>query len=93
MVESVSEISASLENARTVLVEYQAVVADLQSLVTRTRQGLPQWLWWLRIGLSLILAWLGLAQIGLLTQGLELIGRSRKSPPAAEPAAGEDQSA
>lgn len=93
MVESVSGISASLENARTVLVEYQAVVADLQSLVTRSREGLPQWLRWLRIGLSLILVWLGIAQIGLLTQGWELIRRSRKSPPAAEPAASEDEPA
>jgi hypothetical protein len=33
----------------------------------------------LRLALSLALVWLGLAQIGLLTQGWELIGRSRRT--------------
>jgi len=31
----------------------------------------------LRLTFSLVLTWLGVAQIGLMTQGWELIGRSR----------------
>lgn len=75
--ESIASLSSSLGNAQSVVVQYQSIVTDLQSLVASVRQGLPQWLWWLRLGLSLVLAWLGIAQIGLLTQGWELIARSR----------------
>jgi hypothetical protein len=39
---------------------------------------LPGWLSVIRLGISLMLIWLGIAQIGLLTQGWELIQRSRK---------------
>jgi methyl-accepting chemotaxis protein len=75
--ESIGSFSTSLRNAQAVVVEYQSVVADLQGLVLTVRQGLPQWLRWLRLGLSLVLVWLGIAQIGLITQGWELLARSR----------------
>ena len=78
MAAGISEITTSLENSRDIVAQYQDVVADLQSLVTTVRQGLPDWLRWLRLGLSLVLIWLGIAQIGLFAQGWELIGRSRK---------------
>jgi hypothetical protein len=32
----------------------------------------------LRLGLSLVLIWLGIAQIALITQGWELLAHSRK---------------
>jgi hypothetical protein len=78
MGDSIAEIATSLENAQTVLVQYQGIIADLDVMVTSAQAGLPQWLHWLRLGLSLLLVWLGIAQIGLMTQGWELISRSRE---------------
>jgi hypothetical protein len=77
--ESIASLATSLGNAQSVVVQYQGVVDDLQELVVSVKQGLPQWLQWLQLGLSLVLVWLGIAQIGLLTQGWELIARSRST--------------
>jgi hypothetical protein len=77
MAAEIGQVVASLEDAGPVLVQYQQVVADLQALVNTVRDGLPRWLGWLRLGLSLVLVWLGIAQVGLITQGWELVGRSR----------------
>jgi methyl-accepting chemotaxis protein len=77
MAGNIGEIATSVESAQSVLVQYQDVVAGLQDLVASVQEALPTWLFWLRLGLSLVLIWLGIAQIGLLTQGWELIGRSR----------------
>lgn len=79
MAGSIRQTAMSLEGAQSVLTQYQEVVADLQTLVASVREGLPGWLRWLRLGLSLALVWLGVAQIGLITQGWELIGRSRRA--------------
>jgi len=76
MASNIGQIATSLESAQSVLVEYQLIVADLQTLAASVRQGLPEWLRLLRLAFSLVLIWLGIAQIGLLTQGWELIGRS-----------------
>ena len=79
MAVDVGQIAASLESSTEVIEEYQVVVAEMQDLVSTVRQGLPDWLRWARLGLSLILVWLGIAQLGLITQGWELVGRSRKN--------------
>jgi len=85
MAENIGAIATDLENAQLVLVQYQQIVSDLQDGVASARQSLPMWLWMLQIGLSLVLIWLGVAQLALITQGWELIGRSRVSR-AEEPA-------
>jgi ABC-type transporter Mla subunit MlaD len=79
MASNIGQIATSVESAQSVLVQYQDVVGSLQDLVARVHDALPNWLLWLRWGLSLLLIWLGIAQIGLLTQGWELIGRSRSN--------------
>ncbi len=79
MAVGVGELVRSLESARSILTEYQDVVADLQSLVGSARGGLPDWLRWIRLGISLALIWLGIAQVGLITQGWELVARTRRT--------------
>ena len=79
MASEVGQIVASLEASKMVIQEYRTVVADMQGLVVTVRQGLPDWLRWGRWGLSLILIWLGIAQLGLITQGWELLARSRRN--------------
>jgi hypothetical protein len=73
----VGQITTSLQSAESVLEEYQEIVADLQEQMSGVRKELPRWLSWMQIGVSLVLIWLGIAQIGLITQGWELVARGR----------------
>ena len=75
------EIGTSMADAESVITKYQGVVTELRGEVAGLRRDLPGWLSGLRLGISLVLIWLGIAQIGLLTQGWELIQRSRVSRP------------
>jgi methyl-accepting chemotaxis protein len=77
MAGEIRQVTATVEDAQLVVRQYQDIVADVQALSSTVRESLPRWLSWVRWGLSLALLWLGIAQIGLVTQGWELIGRSR----------------
>ena len=90
MAASIGEISTSLDSAQSVLDQYQGVVGGLQDQLGSLRRSLPKWLHLARLGLSLILIWLGIAQIGLMTQGWDLIDRSRRRRGPAGPEPEED---
>jgi hypothetical protein len=77
MAEDIGQVDTSLEDARSVLDQYQQIVHDLQGMLSTARQSLPDWLTGVQVAVSLLLIWLGIAQLGLITQGWELIGRSR----------------
>ena len=77
MADNIGQIATSLESAQAVLTEYRDIVTDLQEQVSSVRQGLPVGLRWLGIIFTFVLVWLGIAQIGPLIQGWELIQRSR----------------
>jgi hypothetical protein len=79
---SIGQIDTSLDDARSVVGQYQSVVVSLRAELASTRETLPRWLGWLRWGISLILVWLGIAQLGLLSQGLELVRREWGQPAA-----------
>jgi methyl-accepting chemotaxis protein len=82
--QSVGEAGISLESAHSVLEDYQEVVSDLQRTLSSVGESLPGWLRTLRWSLTLVLVWLGIAQIGLVTQGWDLLGR-RRPPPDSKP--------
>lgn len=77
---SIGETTTSLDNAKTVLADYQQIIDDLQGTVSYVRESLPGWLRAIRWGLTLLLIWLAVAQIGLITQGWERLGH-RSAPP------------
>jgi len=77
MADNIGQIATSLDSAQSVLAEYRGIVTDLQEQVSSVRQGLPVGLRWLGIVFTFVLVWLGIAQIGPLIQGWELIQRSR----------------
>ena len=77
MADNIGQIATSLESAQAVLAEYRGIVTDLQEQVSSVRQGLPVGLRWFGIVFTFVLVWLGIAQIGPLIQGWELIQRSR----------------
>ena len=72
---SISEAATSLDSAKMVLEDYQQIIGDLQGTVSYVHESLSGWLRAIRWGLTLTLIWLGIAQIGLITQGWERLGR------------------
>jgi hypothetical protein len=80
MADNLVQINTGLADAERVVGRYQGVVADLQADVRTLRDRLPTWLTWASVGISLVLLWLGTAQLGLLIQGLGMIERSRAVP-------------
>jgi methyl-accepting chemotaxis protein len=77
------QITTGLKDAQSVIARYQEVVTNVQGLSSSALRSLPGWLRALRWGLSLALIWFGIAQIVLLTQGWDLVARSRAATPAA----------
>ena len=80
MGQDIGEAGTSLESAQSVLGDYQEIVSDLQTTLSSVGGSLPGWLRTLRWSLTLVLVWLGVAQLGLITRGWELLGRRR--PPS-----------
>lgn len=74
----VTAIARSAGEATMVVNEYQVVVRDLRGEIAAIREEAPLWITLVRLGLTLLLVWLGLAQVGLLSQGWEMLGRGAK---------------
>ncbi len=72
----IGQIGSSVEEAQRVVGQYQTLVRDLRREVARVRLAAPRWLNGVSWGVTLGLIWLALAQIGLLTQGYELMQRA-----------------
>jgi len=79
VVQSTSAISASTVESQRVINEYQTLVSGIQTRVETLQTNLPGQLRLATLAAVFFFIWLGLAQIGLLTQGLELRSRGRKS--------------
>jgi prefoldin subunit 5 len=83
----ISDLKADLYEIQLVLDQYQNVIATIQDKVDAFRANMytiisvTVWLF------TIIFIWLGIAQIGLLTQGLERV----KWPPAKQMVEGEEQ--
>jgi hypothetical protein len=80
MGKTIGETTTSLDSAQTVLEDYEQVVGDLQGTLSYVEESLPEWLRVIRWSLTLVLIWLGVAQLGLITQGWELLRRSSAPP-------------
>jgi uncharacterized protein YoxC len=70
----INKIGDSLDTAKKVTTQYQDMVASLQEKVTQTRENLPVTLALVGSILTILFVWLGLTQIGLMMQGLEMMG-------------------
>ena len=74
--EGIDAIRASVDDSTAVVAQYQTIVEDLRAEVTLVQRDAPGWIATVRWGLYVALIWLALAQIGLLAQGWELLGRA-----------------
>lgn len=75
--ESTEQIRTSTGEAQLVIEDYQALVSDTQAKVVKMQSALPGQMRFAILAVVLFLIWLALAQIGLLTQAVELINRSK----------------
>jgi len=79
VVESTGEISTSTAEAQRVVSEYQTLVTSIQKRVEKMQKQLPGQVRLATLAAAIFLIWLGLAQIGLLTQGMEILSRAKNS--------------
>lgn len=71
---NVSQINTSLDTAGEVLDQYKGVVDLVQTQVGTVKTSLPQLMNIMAWMFTVVLAWLGLTQVGLLMQGFEMLG-------------------
>ncbi|MGH2544829.1 MAG: hypothetical protein ACRDIB_18720 [Ardenticatenaceae bacterium] len=70
-------ITSTIDEAKEVTRQYQQVVRQQQSIVADLQANVATWITWAARVFALILIWLAIAQIGLLSQGIEMVSRSR----------------
>lgn len=75
-------IATDLIDAARVIDQYQVVVSDLQAELVMLRTTAPGWIRVARWGGTVLLVWLGLAQLGLLTQSWQLLAQGQERWPA-----------
>ena len=78
--DNLNEMSSSLDEAQEVLNDYQRSVDDAQEQLTNIREHGPTWITMFAVILTSILLWLGVAQIGLLLQGWEMMQERETLP-------------
>ena len=72
-------ISDTLGSAQTVIAQYQAVTTQLKLSVEATQLAAPGWMTTITWILTLVLAWLLIAQVGLAAQGLDMLRGRREA--------------
>jgi methyl-accepting chemotaxis protein len=71
---SVGDLRTTLNDTKQVLAQYQSVLSTLEGQVSVAQDNIGNVLNIVGWVVTVFLIWLGLAQIGLLTQGLEMVG-------------------
>lgn len=77
--ESTAQIRDSTTETLKVIEDYQVMMDDINKAVDQLKTNLPRYLQWATAAAVLFLLWLGLAQIGLLLQGTELVRRGKEA--------------
>ncbi len=70
--QKVKLINDNLTQAKSVVDQYQEEIAQFQELATSGRQSAPTWVTTAARFLTFLLIWLGISQLGLLVQGLQM---------------------
>jgi uncharacterized phage infection (PIP) family protein YhgE len=82
---TISSINLSLGDAQGVIEQYQQLVNDLELRMENTHPKVPGWINNLAWVITLAFLWLGVAQFGLLLQGLQLMGAAQDPRPGDYP--------
>ena len=71
LVRELTQVKTSLTEAERVLGQYDQVISGTLTQITTLRESLPRFIDGVFIAVTLLAAWIALAQIGLFTQGME----------------------
>jgi hypothetical protein len=74
--DSLAQFDGTITDAKSVTTQYKTVVVQQQQVLQTLNTQIPVAVLWGVRGFMVLLAYLLIAQIGLLAQGLEMIGRS-----------------
>jgi len=75
MADSVGEIDKSINEFNYVIEQYIELINGLKLQLENLETNFPTYWNWLASGVTIFLIWMAIAQLGLLTQGLELFRR------------------
>ncbi len=81
---SFDKIDGNLIEAQTVVADYIRIVDELDQRVTRIQERAPVTIKLIFWAFTALLAWLLIAQVGLITQGLERFAKFGSNPAAAD---------
>jgi hypothetical protein len=73
--ENMSEIETSVEDYSAVFDQYLELIDELLDQLETLESNFPKYIYWLAVGTTIFLVWMAIAQLGLLTQGWELLHR------------------
>lgn len=80
LADSIGEADTSLLSAKTVITQYSGTIDSLKISIQTLKKSLPGTLNAVMFGLAMLFIWLGIAQLGLFTQGLDLLNKHKTSP-------------
>jgi len=72
--DNLASMETSLNDAQGVTTQYLDVLEDLELQLDKTRENMPRTLDGISTFITIALIWLALSQLGLLMQGLEMLG-------------------
>ena len=75
MAENMSEVETSVEEFSAVFDQYLELIDELLDQLDTLESNFPKYIYWLAVGATIFLVWMAIAQLGLLTQGWELLHR------------------
>lgn len=78
----VSQVQSNLEQARRIISQYKDAALQLQSRLQKLQEMIPAVVNTTLIVITLFLLWLAIAQLGLLTQGLDLLKQAQSEKPS-----------
>ncbi|MFC1878830.1 hypothetical protein ACFLZW_02840 [Chloroflexota bacterium] len=79
MADAVHQVEVSLAQSEAVIADYQEAVTTVQDRLDKSEAQLPKLLKNIALGLTLFFVWMAVAQIGLFTQGWEMLRRDRQT--------------
>lgn len=83
MAENMSEIETSVEDYSAVFDQYLELIDELLDQLETLESNFPKYISWMAVGATIFLVWMAIAQLGLLTQGWELLHRREEEREAA----------
>jgi len=83
LAENMSEIETSVEDYSAVFDQYLELIDELLDQLETLESNFPKYIYWLAVGSTIFLVWMAIAQLGLLTQGWELLHRRDEEKEAA----------